>query len=102
MLSNFCVPFWHSELFFIHSISPIPVRNRRRSETTICAGIIWPKFSFINADIRHIMPVSETKDFITHGNSSHHSVGICTCSVSTNSQRASQTEPDDTCTGNGK
>lgn len=90
--------FW---VVFHSLIPPIPLKNCKRSETTTWAGITWPKFSSTNAAIRHKMPASETRDFITHGNSNNHSVSIYMCSLSTNSQRTSQTEPDDTCTCNG-
>lgn len=53
-------------------IPPILVKNRKMSETLLyVADIIWPKFSLMNANIRHKIPASKTKNFITHGNSNN-------------------------------
>lgn len=60
MLHTLCMTFWHAELLFTKlPILLIPVKNCEGSETLL---YIWPKLSFMSADIRHKIPASETKN----------------------------------------
>lgn len=78
------------------SILLIPVKNCEGSETLL---YIWPKLSFMSADIRHKIPASETKNHYSGNRSKKKKkVSIFAWFLSPNSQRMIQRAPHDTCT----